>query len=123
LGKQRVQSRGANVVDALFERPAIIEKDAAGLIPEVALDRDATRGGAAEVIFGAIGIARPFATGADCALQAEQQTVEVDRNDLGCVNCRERCRIREPSRAKIPAALGSGANLAIGLSGALSRER
>ena len=116
MRKQRIYGRRAKAVDALLARPTIIEKDAAGLIPQVAVNRGAAGGGAAGKIFGAIAIAYPSATGADCALQAEQQTVQIDRNDLGCVDRSQRSQIREPSRAKIPSALGCGSDLPIDLS-------
>src|SRR5208282_4468779 len=114
-GKQRIKGRGADAVDALFERPAIVEINAARLMPEIAIDCGASGGGAPGVIFSAIMIACPFATGADRILQAEQQSVEVDRNDFGRVDRDKRSRISEPARAEIPPALGAGANLPVGL--------
>ena len=53
-----------------------------------------------------------LAAGDDRALEAEQETVEVDRDDLGGVDRRHGARVREPAGAEVPAALGGGADVA-----------
>src|SRR5437016_12729282 len=79
------------------------------------IDRSAPRRAALGELPRAIAIPRSLAACLNGALQAEQQAIEVNRDDLGGVRRSKRARIREPAGAEVPAALGGGANVPIEL--------
>ncbi len=111
LDEQRQQHRRRAVVAHAVQLPVVVGVVAVRL-PEDTVDRERPALRTRRERGRAGGLALHGAALGDGLLEFVQQAVQVDRDDRGRADGRQRRAVAEPARAEVPAALGGGAQVA-----------